>query len=87
MDLTFDARLFEWRGPAPHHWFALPEEACDHVAAQAGRASYGWGAIPVRVRIGATEWEMSLLPRGGGVRAAPEEGRAGGRAPGRGGRR
>ena len=29
-------------------------------------ASYGWGAIPVRVCIGCTEWETSLLPRAGG---------------------
>ncbi|MBV9097840.1 MAG: DUF1905 domain-containing protein, partial [Frankiaceae bacterium] len=29
-------------------------------------ASYGWGAIPVAVRIGRTEWETSLLPRDGG---------------------
>ncbi len=30
------------------------------------RATYGWGAIPVCVRIGGTEWETSLLPRDGG---------------------
>jgi hypothetical protein len=66
VDTTFSAELFEWRGPAPFYWFALPEDVCDYVSAQAAQATYGWGAIPVRVRIGATEWETSLLPRDGG---------------------
>lgn len=66
MDTSFRAELFEWRGPAPFHWFALPEGVCDYVRSEAAAASYGWGAVPVCVRIGATGWETSLLPRGGG---------------------
>ena len=66
MDLQFTAELWEWRGPAPFYWLTVPEDGCDHVRAEAAAASYGWGAIPVRVRIGATEWETSLLPKGGG---------------------
>jgi hypothetical protein len=27
--------------------------------------SYGWGVIPVRVRIGRTEWTTSLFPKDG----------------------
>ena len=27
--------------------------------------TYGWGMIPVRVRIGDTEWTTSLWPKGG----------------------
>jgi hypothetical protein len=64
MDLEFTAALFEWRGPAPFWWLALPEHGRDVVDAQ--DASYGWGAVPVRARIGVTEWETSLLPRDGG---------------------
>ena len=66
MDRRFSATLFEWRGPAPFYWLALPEESCDYIRAEAATASYGWGAIPVRARIGATDWETSLLPRDGG---------------------
>jgi len=33
-----------------------------NVREEAALATYGWGAIPVRVRIGDTEWETSLLP-------------------------
>ena len=66
MDATFRAEIFEWRGPAPYYWVALPADACDYVAGRAAVASYGWGAIPVRARIGGTDWETSLLPRAGG---------------------
>ena len=63
--MTFTAELFEWRGPAPFYWLSLPADAGDYVRAEAGAATYGWGAIPVRVRIGDTEWETSLLQRNG----------------------
>lgn len=66
VDTNFSAELFEWRGPAPFYWLELPEDVCDYVRAEAKQATYGWGAIPVRVSIGGTEWETSLLPRAGG---------------------
>jgi hypothetical protein len=66
VEATFSAELFEWRGPAPFFWLSLPPDACEYVRAEAAEATYGWGAIPVTVRTGATEWETSLLPRDGG---------------------
>jgi hypothetical protein len=66
VEATFSAVLFEWRGPAPFYWLALPEDVCDSVRDQAAQVTYGWGAIPVSARIGGTEWETSLLPRDGG---------------------
>jgi hypothetical protein len=66
VDREFRGTLFEWRGPAPFYWLALPEEGCEYVRAEAAEATYGWGAIPVRARIGDTEWETSLLPKDGG---------------------
>jgi hypothetical protein len=66
MDSEFSAELWEWRGPAPFYWLTVPEDSCAFLRAEAAEASYGWGAIPVRARIGATEWETSLLPKAGG---------------------
>jgi hypothetical protein len=66
VDLEFDAELWEWRGPAPFYWLTVPEHGCDLVRAEAANATYGWGAIPVRARVGGTEWETSLLPKDGG---------------------
>jgi len=65
VDSTFTAELFEWRGPAPFYWLTLPPAASVYVREEAALATYGWGAIPVRVRVGGTEWETSLLPRDG----------------------
>ncbi len=65
MELRFSGALIEWRGPAPFYWLPLPEDCCEHVRSEAAEATYGWGAIPVRARIGATEWETSLLPKDG----------------------
>jgi Domain of unknown function (DUF1905) len=66
VDVSFSAELFEWRGPAPFIWLALPGDVCDDIRAESAETSYGWGAIPVCARIGCTEWETSLLPRDGG---------------------
>ena len=66
VDSEFSAVLWEWRGPAPYYWLTVPEESCALLRAEAAEASYGWGAIPVRARVGATEWETSLLPKDGG---------------------
>lgn len=65
VDTQFSAEVWEWRGPAPYFWVTLPEDECAHVRAEAAAATYGWGAIPVRARIGSTEWETSLLPKDG----------------------
>jgi hypothetical protein len=66
VDVSFVAELWEWRGPAPYYWLTVPEDDCADIRAEAAAASYGWGAVPVRARIGATRWETSLLPRDGG---------------------
>lgn len=66
MEAEFSAELFQWRGPAPFYWLTVPESSCGYVRAEVAVASYGWGAVPVRARVGATEWETSLLPRAGG---------------------
>jgi hypothetical protein len=35
------------------------------IKAISGAVTYGWGMIPVRVRIGKTEWKTSLWPKDG----------------------
>ena len=71
MDLTsleveFSGELYHWRGPAPYHFIRVPEGIADGIREIANVVSYGWGVIPVRIRIGATEWETSLFPKDGG---------------------
>ena len=66
MVLEFTGVVWHWRGPAPYHFVSVPEEECGALEAAAPRVSYGWGMIPVRVRLGATEWTTSLWPKDGG---------------------
>jgi hypothetical protein len=65
MDLQFSGELWHWRGPAPWYFITVPEAESQVLHAESSAVSYGWGMIPVRVRIGATEWDTSLFPKDG----------------------
>jgi hypothetical protein len=65
LELEFGGPLFVWRGPAPFHFVAVPGDLCGVLRAVSGIASYGWGVIPVTVRVGGTSWETSLFPKDG----------------------
>ncbi|MEU9475826.1 DUF1905 domain-containing protein [Streptomyces sp. NPDC048191] len=66
MELAFDGRVVEWRGPAPYYFVAVPDAESADVRDVAALASYGWGVIPVEARVGATAFTTSLFPRDGG---------------------
>ena len=65
MRIEFSGKVFAWRGPAPFFFVAVPEEESREVRSIAAAVTYGWGMIPVRVRIGATDWRTSLFPKDG----------------------
>lgn len=62
----FAGEVWEWRGPAPYHFVSVPDDLCDDVRDAADVVSYGWGMVPVTLRIGATTWTTSLWPKDGG---------------------
>lgn len=66
LDTEFVGELWYWRGPSPYHFITVPEEACVGLRAVSALVSYGWGMIPVRVRIGGSRFETSLFPKDGG---------------------
>lgn len=65
LDLSFTGELWHWRGPAPFHFIPVPDDASAAIRAISTIVSYGWGVIPVRVRVGASDWETSLFPKDG----------------------
>jgi hypothetical protein len=65
MDLEFSAEMWFWRGPAPWYFVTVPDDGCRELDSAARLVSYGWGMIPVAVRIGATAWSTSLWPKDG----------------------
>jgi hypothetical protein len=66
MEMEFPGELYYWRGPSPYHFITVPEEVCVGLRGVAGVVSYGWGMIPVNVRIGSSAFETSLFPKDGG---------------------
>jgi hypothetical protein len=65
-DFQVQSEIWYWRGPAPFHFIRVPDDQCARLRSMAAEVTYGWGMIPVRARIGATEWETSLFPKDGG---------------------
>ncbi len=65
MRVEFTGEVFVWRGPAPFFFVAVPEDESREVKTIAAAVTYGWGMIPVRARVGATEWQTSLFPKDG----------------------
>ena len=64
--LRFSGELWYWRGPAPYHFITVPKEPAAAIQAVAADVTYGWGMIPVRVRIGGSAWDTALWPKNGG---------------------
>lgn len=63
--LEFAGELWHWRGPSPYLFVTLPPDVAAEVLAVSPLVSYGWGVIPVTVRIHESTWTTSLIPKGG----------------------
>jgi hypothetical protein len=66
MHCAIDGRVWPWRGPSPYHFVTLPDDSAEAVSQVAASVTYGWGMVPVEVRIGRTGWRRSLFPKDGG---------------------
>ncbi len=65
MNIEFDGEILFWRGPAPWYFVAVPAAQSRDIKGISEFVTYGWGVIPVRVRIGRTEFKTSLFPKDG----------------------
>ena len=65
MELQFSGEVWEWRGPSPYHFVSVPEDEAQALH-DVAHVSYGWGMIPVTIRVGRTEWPTSLWPKDDG---------------------
>lgn len=66
MELRFKGEIWFWKGPSPFHFVTVPEDESLDLEAASALLTYGWGMIPVTVRIGKTTWTTSLWPKDGG---------------------
>ena len=65
MNIEFNGQIWFWRGPAPWYFVAVPAEQSRDLKAISGLVTYGWGVIPVHVRIGKSGFKTSLFPKDG----------------------
>ncbi len=65
MNIEFTGKIWFWRGPAPWYFVTVPETESLDIQTISGFVTYGWGVIPVKARIGKTEWKTSLFPKDG----------------------
>ena len=65
MIIEFNGKIWYWRGPAQWYFVTVPAKLSRDLKAIVGFVTYGWGMIPVVVRIGKTEWKTSLWPKDG----------------------
>ncbi|MCA9923993.1 MAG: DUF1905 domain-containing protein [Anaerolineales bacterium] len=63
MNFEFNNKIWFWKGPAPWFFVTVPAEPSRDLKDISELVTYGWGVIPVHVRIGNTEWETSLFPK------------------------
>ena len=65
MIIEFNGKIWYWRGPAPFFFVTIPAKQSRDIKIISGLVTYGWGVIPVHVRIGKTEFKTSLFPKVG----------------------
>ena len=65
MNFEFSGKIIFWRGPAPWFFVTVPPKHSRAIKAISSLVTYGWGVIPVYVRVGNTEWQTSLFPKDG----------------------
>lgn len=65
MVVEFKGKIFYWRGPAPYLFVAVPDKQSAEIKSVSKLVTYGWGVIPVAVKVGKTEWTTSLFPKDG----------------------
>jgi len=65
MIIEFSGDIWYWRGPSPFYFITVPLDESRTLKAVSGLVTYGWGMVPVDVRIGKTVWKTSLFPKDG----------------------
>ena len=65
MIIEFNGKIIFWKGPAPWFFVTVPAKQSRELKAISGLVTYGWGVIPVHVRVGKTEFQTSLFPKDG----------------------
>ncbi|MEQ4209727.1 GNAT family N-acetyltransferase [Actinopolymorpha sp. B9G3] len=65
LEVEFSGEIFQWRGPAPYYFVAVPEEQSLQLKVATSGTSYHRGMLRVQARIGEVEWATSMWHKDG----------------------
>ena len=65
LEISFEASVIYWRGPAPFFYAPIPGEHIEAVREAARIATYGWGCVPVEAEVGGVAFTTALFPKDG----------------------
>ena len=61
----FSGAIWFWKGPAPYYFLTIPEAPSRELKEMIHLITYGWGMVPVRAKIGGTEFTTSMFYKDG----------------------
>ena len=65
MEYEVIGEVFEWRGPPPFYFVALPEEYAREIDEVKQELTYGWGMITYKIFIDGREYKTAITPKDG----------------------
>jgi len=64
-ELEWSGEVVEWRGPPPYYFVLAPPVQAEWLFDVMPEVTYGWGMVPVRARLGSTDFTTAMWPRQG----------------------
>lgn len=61
--ITVKTKVWRWKQDGGWHFATVPKAQSALIRQRVG-VKRGWGTVPVKVKIGETEWDTSLFPEG-----------------------
>ena len=63
--VSFQASVIYWRGPSPFFFAPIPPPYDEKLKQVSKAVTYGWGMVPVEVKIGDVAFTTALFPKDG----------------------
>ena len=65
MEFEVIGEVFEWCGPAPFFFVAIPENYAREIDEVKQELTYGWGMITCKIVIDGKEYKTAITPKDG----------------------
>ena len=65
MEFEVAGEVFEWRGPAPFYFVAIPVEYAREIDEIKQELTYGWGMITCKIMVEGREYKTAITPKDG----------------------